>query len=40
MILRDEMVDREASELAAVKVNLLVLDFLHVPIPLSSEFGL
>lgn len=40
MILREETAGREASELAAVKVNLLALDFLHMPIPQSSEFGL
>lgn len=39
MILREETAGREASELAAVKVNLLVLDFLHMPIALPSEFG-
>lgn len=33
------MAGREASELAAVKVNLLVPGFLLMPIPLSSEFG-
>lgn len=39
MILREETAGREASELAAVKVNFLVLDFVHMPIPLSSGFG-
>lgn len=39
MSLREETAGVEACELDAVKVNLLVLDFLHMPIPLTSEFG-
>lgn len=39
MILREETAAREVRELAAVKVNLPVLRFLHMPIPLSYKFG-
>lgn len=31
MTLREELAGREASEEAAVEVNLLVLSFLHIP---------